>query len=145
MVAFKQESNRRFILYRSVSAAQKSADLVRTLYITGLTDFQRLLDMERDLSEQQDRLAASRGTVSQNLILLYKALGGGWDNQPDQAVPSSGNTLVEEQQEQQQDVQTTSQDHFSSNLTRYYDAIDGGNNQPNQTDTSDNTHVEEQQ
>jgi multidrug efflux system outer membrane protein len=147
MVAFEQEGNRRAILFQSVVAAQKSADLVRTLYITGLTDFQRLLDMERDLSEQQDSLAASRGTVSQNLVRLYKALGGGWNNQPDQADLSSDNTSVEEQQnkQEQQDIQTTGRDHYSPNLTRYYNAIGGGDNQPDQADTSNNTHMEEQQ
>jgi multidrug efflux system outer membrane protein len=141
MVAFEQEGNRSAILNQSVTAAQKSADLVRTLYITGLTDFQRLLDMERDLSEQQDSLAASQGTVSENLVRIYKALGGGWDNQTDQADPPSNNTPVEEQQ----DIQTTGQDHYSPNLTRYYNAIDGLDNQTDQTETSDNTHVEEQQ
>ena len=80
LVAFQQEKARSAILDKSVLAAQKSTDLVRTLYITGLTDFQRLLDMERDLSQQQDTLAASQGRVSQNLVRLYKALGGGWNN-----------------------------------------------------------------
>ena len=50
-----------------------------TLYRTGLTDFQNVLDMERSLFEQQDLFADSEGRVIQNLILIYKALGGGWD------------------------------------------------------------------
>ena len=107
MVAFEQERSRRAILDQSVSAAQNSTDLVRTLYITGLTDFQRLLDMERDLSEQQDSLAASRGTVSRNLVRLYKALGGGWNNQTEQAVASSDTTPEEEQSEHPEKTDNT--------------------------------------
>jgi len=139
MVAFEQERARRAILDQSVIAAQKSADLVRTLYITGLTDFQRLLDMERDLSEQQDSLAASRGTVSRNLVRLYKALGGGWDK-PEQTEASSMDSSPEEQQ----DSLATGQDHFSPNLIRYYSAIGGWNN-PDQGDIPDGAVEQEQE
>ncbi len=34
--------------------------------------------MERSQFEQEDRLAASHGQVSLNLIRIYRALGGGW-------------------------------------------------------------------
>ncbi len=78
---------------------KRSVELVRVLYITGLTDFQNLLDMERIVFEQQDIQAASQGRISKNLIRLYKAMGGGWDNPPDQADLSSDNTPVEEQLE----------------------------------------------
>jgi hypothetical protein len=136
MVAFEQETNRSVILDRSVTAAQNSADLVRTLYITGLTDFQRLLDMERDLSEQQDSLAASRGTVSRNLVQLYKALGGGW-NLPEQIEASTDSAPEDEPV-----VETAGRDHFSPNLMRMYKAIEG---RQDQTDAIDTTDVEEQQ
>jgi multidrug efflux system outer membrane protein len=128
MVAFEQESNRRSILDKSVAAAQKSADLVRTLYITGLTNFQRLLDMERDLFQQQDLLAASQGSVSQNLVRLYKALGGGWNSQLDPADFCFDDTLIEDQQAQQS-----------------YTSIGGWNDLPDQTQSQDTTLGEEQQ
>jgi multidrug efflux system outer membrane protein len=78
MVAFVEESARRDSLMRSAAAAQKSADLVLILYRTGLTDFQNVLDMDRSLFLEQDALGESEGRVSQNLIRIYKALGGGW-------------------------------------------------------------------
>jgi outer membrane protein, multidrug efflux system len=43
-----------------------------------LVDFERVLDSQRTLFTQQDRLVSNRGNVSQNLIALYKAMGGGW-------------------------------------------------------------------
>jgi NodT family efflux transporter outer membrane factor (OMF) lipoprotein len=78
MVAFSEERQRVEALERSVSAAQKSVELVKTLYETGLTDFQNVLDMQRALTSQQDQLAESRGRVAENLVRIYTALGGGW-------------------------------------------------------------------
>ena len=96
MVSYDQESKRRVILDRSVKAAQRSVELVRVLYITGLTDFQNLLDMERDVFEQQDIQAVSQGRISKNLIRLYKAMGGGWDN-PSEQPGKTDNTKQGEQ------------------------------------------------
>jgi NodT family efflux transporter outer membrane factor (OMF) lipoprotein len=78
LVAYAEESSRREILEGSVEAAHKSAELVKVLYITGLTDFQNVLDMEKSLFEQQDDFATSEGSVTQNLIRVYRSLGGGW-------------------------------------------------------------------
>jgi NodT family efflux transporter outer membrane factor (OMF) lipoprotein len=78
LVAYAREAERRAILVRSVVAARTSVDLVVTLYRTGLTDFQNVLDMERSLFDQEDQLAQSEGLVTQNLIGVYRAMGGGW-------------------------------------------------------------------
>jgi multidrug efflux system outer membrane protein len=77
-VAYVQENERRDTLQRSVAAADAAVKLVNTLYRTGLTDFQNVLDTERSLFQQQDQLAQSDGQVTQNLIQIYRALGGGW-------------------------------------------------------------------
>ena len=76
---YAQERDRRDALERSVVAAQQAVGLVMTLYRTGLTDFQNVLDTERNLFQQEDRLAESEGLVTRNLIRIYKALGGGWN------------------------------------------------------------------
>ncbi len=47
-------------------------------YEKGLINYQPLLDSERDLVQQQDALAQSRGAVGVDLVAVYKALGGGW-------------------------------------------------------------------
>jgi NodT family efflux transporter outer membrane factor (OMF) lipoprotein len=78
MVAYLQEKERAGALMRSVTASRKSVELVNTLYRNGLVDFQNVLDMQRNLAQQEDSLAASEGQVLQNLIRVYKALGGGW-------------------------------------------------------------------
>ena len=77
-VAYVQENERRDMLQRSVTAADAAVKLVNTLYRTGLTDFQNVLDSERSLFQRQDELAESEGRVTQNLVQIYRALGGGW-------------------------------------------------------------------
>ncbi len=37
-----------------------------------------MFNVQQTLTQQQDQLAVARGSVAQNLVLLYKALGGGW-------------------------------------------------------------------
>ena len=69
-------------LRRSTAAAVESVKLVKPLYLTGLIDFQNVLDRERSLFEEQDSLADSEGRVAQNLIRVYRTLGGGWSPEP---------------------------------------------------------------
>ena len=83
MVAYKKEQQRFGALQRSVAAAGKSVELVQTLYKNGLTDFQNVLDMQRVLTAEQDKLAESEGQVVKNLVGLYKSLGGGWSAETD--------------------------------------------------------------
>jgi outer membrane protein TolC len=78
MVAYAEEGTRLSALERSVVASRRSVELVNALYKSGLTDFQNVLDMQRARTQQEDALAQSKGLVTQNLIRLYKALGGGW-------------------------------------------------------------------
>ena len=48
-------------------------------YLAGLTNFQNVLDSQRSLFRFQDQLAESEGLAVQNLVVLYRSLGGGWD------------------------------------------------------------------
>jgi len=66
------------ILRDAVKAARRSLDIATLQYREGLIDFQRVLDSQGALFSQQDRLVASEGGVAQNLVAMYKAMGGGW-------------------------------------------------------------------
>ncbi len=79
IVSYTQEDLRRGALERSVIAARKSTELVKTLYENGLTNFQNVQEMERFRFEQEDQFAESEGKVIQNLIRIYRSLGGGWN------------------------------------------------------------------
>ncbi len=78
LVAYAEEQQRRQSLLEATQAAGKAVDLAQYKYQTGLTDFSQLLEAQRSLLSFQDQLAQSEGTVSSNLVRLYKALGGGW-------------------------------------------------------------------
>jgi len=78
MVSVNQERLRSAKLAEAVAASQESVDLVSTSYLAGLTDFQSLLDSQRSLFNQQDRLVESQGQAVINFINLNRALGGGW-------------------------------------------------------------------
>ena len=79
MIAYAKEQERRAHLTTAVAASSRAVELVRTQYLAGLTNFQNVLDTQRSLLTLQDQLAESEGIVVQNLIFLYRALGGGWD------------------------------------------------------------------
>ncbi|WP_339525528.1 TolC family protein [Pseudomonas sp. EL_65y_Pfl2_R96] len=66
------------ILREAQVAAKRSLSLASTQYREGYSDFQRVLDAQRALLEQQDNYLLSRSNAVSNLIALYKALGGGW-------------------------------------------------------------------
>ncbi|MFH0342198.1 MAG: hypothetical protein ACHBNF_08725 [Chromatiales bacterium] len=46
---------------------------------SGLADFLDVLEAERSLYTSQAHLAEGERAVSKNLVRLYKALGGGWE------------------------------------------------------------------
>ena len=78
MTAFAQEQLRRMRLMHAVASAQIAEKLSRDKFSAGLINFSDVLDVQRTLLSFQDQLAESDGSVTANLIRLYKALGGGW-------------------------------------------------------------------
>jgi len=78
LVAYAQEQRRRENLREATKAAQLAAELAQFKYQAGLTDFSNVLDAERSLLSFQDQLHQSDGTVTSNVIRLYRVLGGGW-------------------------------------------------------------------
>lgn len=65
-------------LARASAAAQQSADLSRQLYLEGRSDFQNVLDSERELFTAQDNLILSQSEVTTTYITIQRSLGGGW-------------------------------------------------------------------
>jgi NodT family efflux transporter outer membrane factor (OMF) lipoprotein len=78
LVAFLRTQEEVNYLAESVQAYARSVDLSLIQYREGLTDFQRVLDSQRFLTQEQDLLADTKGLEAQSLIAVYKALGGGW-------------------------------------------------------------------
>jgi NodT family efflux transporter outer membrane factor (OMF) lipoprotein len=78
-VGFAKTGEQIALLADAVKAAQRSLDIATIQYREGLTDFQRVLDSQRTFFSQQELLVTSRGNLTQSLIALYKAMGGGWE------------------------------------------------------------------
>ncbi len=78
MIGFLRKQQEAGFLMDSVKASQRSVDLSMLQYKEGLVDYQRVLDSQRFLTDQQDVWTATRGDAIVNLIAMYKALGGGW-------------------------------------------------------------------
>jgi NodT family efflux transporter outer membrane factor (OMF) lipoprotein len=82
VVAYAQEQNRHRALADEVANDRRSLDLAESLYAAGRVNFLDVLDVRRSLYEAGDQLAGSDQAVALDLIALYKALGGGWEVQP---------------------------------------------------------------
>ena len=68
------------------TASRTAAELARVQYREGALDFLRLLDAERTLLQAEDAVAAAESDLNASVVLIYKALGGGWEAAP---VPST--------------------------------------------------------
>jgi len=62
-------------LRNAVTAAEKAIELVDTQYRTGLTDFQNVLDMQRQLASNQDNLAQGLGAAASALVDVWQSFG----------------------------------------------------------------------
>ncbi|HLH54444.1 MAG TPA: efflux transporter outer membrane subunit [Verrucomicrobiae bacterium] len=79
LVAYTNEQTRWKALNDSVVANRRALEISNELYTTGNGDFLNVLDSERSLFGAEDQLVDSQRLVSENLVTLYKALGGGWE------------------------------------------------------------------
>jgi len=70
----------------AVKSAQRSVEISVIQYREGAVDFQRVLDAQRSLLQEDDSLTRTSSSVATNLIALYKALGGGWEVRQGQPV-----------------------------------------------------------
>ena len=82
LVAYAKQQETRKSLSEAVVQNRKAVELAMTLYLAGRTDFLNVTTAQRNLFATEDALAQSIRTVDTNLIALYKALGGGWENTP---------------------------------------------------------------
>ena len=78
LVSYADEQSRMDNLSEATQAAKTAVELAQNKYQAGLTDFSNVLEAQRSLLSFQNQLAQSSGTVTSNLVRLYKALGGGW-------------------------------------------------------------------
>ena len=76
---------------RSAAAARRAVDLALLQYRESIADYQRVLDTQRELNSQEQLYVQSQGEVATSLVVLYKALGGGWEIRAGNPVIDPGN------------------------------------------------------
>jgi outer membrane protein TolC len=74
----------------SVNAARRSVKISLAQYREGAVDYQRVLDAQRSLLQEENSLAQTQSSIATNLIALYKALGGGWELRQGQPILAEG-------------------------------------------------------
>jgi len=79
LIGFLKEQETQAFEQNSVNAAQRSVEIALVQYREGTVDYQRVLDTQRALLQEQSNLTQTRSSIATNLIALYKALGGGWE------------------------------------------------------------------
>lgn len=90
LTAYAEEQLRWQRLVAAVDAARQAETLAHNQYEAGLVSFTTVLEAQRSLLSFEDQLVASQGTVTANLVRLYKALGGGWNLPKNMDVPEKG-------------------------------------------------------
>lgn len=89
-------------LNRAIAAARQSTKLASERYDRGLTDYLNVLDAERQEYDLEQQYVATQQVAAEQLIALYKALGGGWElhetippiKQPQPAVIAAARRLL---------------------------------------------------
>ncbi len=79
IVAFFKSQQQLVSLQSAASAAQRAVDVSTVQYEEGEVSYNTVITTLQSLVAQQDQLAAIQGTVTTNLVAVYKSLGGGWD------------------------------------------------------------------
>jgi NodT family efflux transporter outer membrane factor (OMF) lipoprotein len=90
LVARRLEQARRARLRAQADHSRQALVLARARYADGVEQFVTVLDTERSLLQAEQQYAASTMNVSLNVVQLFKALGGGWEETfPDPPVIAS--------------------------------------------------------
>jgi len=79
LVAFAKEWNHRKALNDAVAQNRRALNLSQQLYQAGTEEFLNVLDAERSVLGSETALAQSQQAISSDLVNIYRALGGGWE------------------------------------------------------------------
>jgi outer membrane protein, multidrug efflux system len=81
LIAYRKEQERYKSLARAVEANQLAVQLSTERYQKGLTGFIDVLESQQTLYQTETSLIDSNAKVSNDLVMLYKAFGGGWQTE----------------------------------------------------------------
>lgn len=77
-------------LEQALESARQAERLARVRYGNGLVSLSDVLAVQARRIATEEQAVETRGTRARDLVALYKALGGGWDAEPDLAAAGAG-------------------------------------------------------
>ncbi len=80
LTAYGTEQRRHDALVAAVAQNREALAVARLRYRQGLVDFLDVLDAQRGVLAAELQVAQSTTMETSNMVQLYKALGGGWEN-----------------------------------------------------------------
>jgi len=96
---------------KAVDATVRAFNISVIQYNDGLVSYQRLLTTVEKLTSTQDRYASIKGNLAINAVLLYKALGGGWQM-------SQGKAYLSEETAEKMKKRVDWDKYLDANMTR---------------------------
>jgi len=84
LIGYQKNHQVRLRQQDTVADLQESVRLSNMRYTGGTTTYLEVLDGQRSLFSAELTLAEARGIEYQSLVQIYRALGGGWQQQPQQ-------------------------------------------------------------
>ena len=66
--------------FNAVTASIRAFNISANQYNNGLVTYQRLLSTVEKMTVREDAYAQTRGNIANQLVALYKSLGGGWES-----------------------------------------------------------------
>nr|WP_314419951.1 efflux transporter outer membrane subunit [uncultured Erwinia sp.] len=87
LVSYRSDQQQVVGLDETVKAQQSAFNLASDSYRQGISSFIEALDAQRQLAQAQQQAEQARVQTGLDLVALYKALGGGWENYQDVTLP----------------------------------------------------------
>jgi NodT family efflux transporter outer membrane factor (OMF) lipoprotein len=85
LTAYADEQRRNEWLAQAVQSNVQELELARLRYQNGVSDYLPVLAAQKSLLLTEQDYANSEGLIAINMVILYKALGGGWVPSPEKA------------------------------------------------------------
>ncbi|MFG1175359.1 efflux transporter outer membrane subunit [Erwiniaceae bacterium CAU 1747] len=87
LVSYRSDQQQVVGLDETVRAQQSAFNLASDSYHQGLSSFIEVLDAQRQLAQARQQAEQARVQTGLDLVALYKALGGGWENYQNVSLP----------------------------------------------------------
>jgi outer membrane protein, multidrug efflux system len=89
LVAYRTDRIARERTATAVRSGQSALSLSQNAYDHGLATFLQVLDAERTLVASRQQLIQADILLANDVVALYDALGGGWQEQSEKAMPEN--------------------------------------------------------